>query len=176
MDISGTSSLPSVTFAEIRRSRSVRFDGHFGWDCPVTMNEIPRTIIRKKYDAEEFNRIHKAPVRIADYSTIEALQKFRDHEIQKGSTGKDKQQSSIRREKRAIDNFIDFIEKTQITKLPDLSKPLIEEFLAYSGARYFTPNPKRRETGDQKIFCMGNAEPPCARKPHRPWECCDSCD
>ena len=109
------------------------------------MNEIPRTIIRKKYDAEEFNRIHKAPVRIADYSTIEALQKFRDHEIQKGSTGKDKQQSSIRREKRAIDNFIDFIEKTQITKLPDLSKSLIEEFLADRAVQDISPRTRREE-------------------------------
>jgi hypothetical protein len=91
--------------------------------------------------------------------------KFRDTEdsIPYISIGK---KSSFRLSE--LDNFIDFIEKTQITKLPDLSKPLIEEFLAYSGARYFTPNPKRRETGDQKIFHVGNAEPPCARKPHRP--------
>jgi integrase/recombinase XerC len=111
----------------------------------MTTKKSEAEIIRKKYDAEEFNRIHKAPVRIADYSTIEAFEKFRDFELIKSCTGKDKQPTSIRREKRALDNFIDFLKLTHITKLTDLNKMIVEKFFTERSANRISPRTRREE-------------------------------
>ena len=85
--------------------------------------------LAKEYSAKELNYHHSAPVRIISTTVEKTLITFRDEELKRSPVGIEKQESSINREKAALNNVIKFVQKQNIVQMRYFTKSTVEEYM-----------------------------------------------
>lgn len=93
--------------------------------CGITAKQNEAEYLRKQYDAKELNNYHKAPVRLLNVEILDALKKFKEEIL----PGEEKADSSIKREKAAVDNIISFVESKGITSFKEVSNSTMVEYM-----------------------------------------------
>lgn len=108
--------------------------------------------IAKEYSAKELNYYHKLPVRMIGMNLVEALKKFQKEVLPRSPIGVDKQESSIRRERSAVQNIIDFVSEKGITKFRGFDKETAHAYMALRKKEGIAPRTQREELRLMKGF------------------------
>jgi site-specific recombinase XerD len=90
--------------------------------CGKDAKRTDADYLAREYSAKELNRHHECPVRILSTNLEQALIQFRDTVIPRSSTGIEKQESSIRREKSSVTNIITFVQKEKLLHFKSFDK------------------------------------------------------
>lgn len=85
--------------------------------------------LAKEYSAKELNYHHSAPVRIISTTVEKTLVTFRDEELKRSPVGIEKQESSINREKAALNNVIKFVKKQNIVQMKHFTRSTVADYM-----------------------------------------------
>jgi hypothetical protein len=85
--------------------------------------------LAKEYSAKELNYHHSAPVRIISTTVEKTLITFRDEELKRSPVGIEKQESSISREKAALNNIIAYVKKENIVQMGHFTRSVVEDYM-----------------------------------------------
>ena len=118
--------------------------------CGVTANRTDADYLAMEYSAKELNRMHKAPVRMVASTLEQALTIFRDTVITRSDLGIDKQQSSIDREKSAVNNFISFVREKHLEQVGAFDKEMVQAFMDKRTADGMSAKTRREE---RRLLC-----------------------
>jgi site-specific recombinase XerD len=96
--------------------------------CGKNATAVDAETIRKKYDGIELNRRHKTIVRIINANLKEQLEKYRDEEVPRSHTGRQKSKKSIQRYKAIFDNFIRYADSNMLTEYADFTSEHVKRY------------------------------------------------
>ena len=113
--------------------------------CGKKANRVDADYIASQYSAKEMNRHHRAPVRIIQSDLEDALIKFRDDVIPRSVLGIDKQQSSIRKEKSSVNNFIEFIQNKKLIHFNSFDKEMAQAYMDFRQNQGMAAKTRREE-------------------------------
>ena len=134
--------------------------------CGKDANKSDADYLAKEYGARELNRHHKAPVRIVTCNLEQALILFRDTVVPRSTIGIDKQQSSIRREKATVNNFIAFAQERHLEQFRAFDKEMAQEFMDKRTAEGMSAKTRREERRQlRKFFKWAIKQNYCAENP-----------
>ncbi|MBL8025948.1 MAG: tyrosine-type recombinase/integrase [Fibrobacteres bacterium] len=103
--------------------------------CGANAKRADADVVKAKYTALELNRRHKMPVRLVEASLADIFKQF----IEKDVPCVNKTESSIKREKAALQNIQDYLELVLIDKIKDITSRVVDEFIEH---RMKTKKPK----------------------------------
>jgi site-specific recombinase XerD len=97
--------------------------------CSSRATATDAETIRKNYDAQELNRIHRATVRIVTGNLAANLTEYRDNEIPKSLSGRPKSTRGIKRYQALINNFIEYMVNHSITEYSQVTPDKADNFI-----------------------------------------------
>lgn len=97
--------------------------------CGKNASATDAETIRRNYDAMELNRRHRTEVRPVSAKLIEQLEIYRETEIPRSNTGRQKGRKSIIRYQAIINNFIRFLNDRKISEYKDVSPERARDFI-----------------------------------------------
>ena len=84
----------------------------------VTRNEAD--YLAREHSARELNYHHKAPSGCVATDLIKAMEEYKKDEVPRGILSTTKEESSVRRERATVDNFIKFVKSNGLSKFAGL--------------------------------------------------------
>lgn len=110
----------------------IKYKDHAGaWknkSCGPNATAAEAELIRKKHDAEEFNRRHDIDIRPVSVDFFEHLDYYREHEIPRSTTGRPKSRKTIIRYQAIPDRFKTWCGTKGYTRYQDLTGDRMRDF------------------------------------------------
>ena len=113
--------------------------------CGKSATKAEADYLARKYSAMELNRHHRAPVRIIKTDLPSSMITFTKEVIPRSVLGIDKQESSIRKEKAALNNFIEYCEEQGINHFKLFDRNVIQYYLDHRQMLGRSANTRKEE-------------------------------